>query len=197
MMGQPYLVFGCSGSGKTTVGATLASRGYKVVDTDKVLARYEDSTSGHIYELSEAKHLKKQYGELFYKRFRLIWPLDLFNGLVEANDGAVVFCGSGSSVADYIPRSRVAFALIASGEVLTERLTTRDPARFYPGAYLLERAVNASKRYKKMFPQSKFPNLVYVDAEAKVDHIANEIEKYILRDMTVENNHSGDEVHDT
>ena len=110
------LVTGMSGTGKSTVIAALAARGYKAADAD------DDAYSEWVAVSADAS----PYGPPVAGDKDWVWREDRIEELLATEDAAVLFLGgSAENMRAFLPRFDHIVLLSAPPEVLVERLRTR------------------------------------------------------------------------
>lgn len=171
------LIFGPSGTGKTTVGKELARRGYNVINTDNLLSVYVNNSTGAELEVGCEGAQRELLGERFHREYSMRWSWAKFHDVVrQAPQGITIFCGTGTSVSEFLDVFHVAMALRVSDEVMIERLQGRAPKRYSDGSILLKRAIYSNRTFDKRFKGRAFRQ---VDAESHYTEVADRIEKIL------------------
>jgi dephospho-CoA kinase len=110
------LVTGMSGTGKSSVIAELAARGYKAVDADS--AEYSEwvEVSGDTSALGSPKWGTKDW----------VWREDRVQDLLSTENADLLFVsGCAANIGKFLPQFDHVVLLSAPAEVIVERLTTR------------------------------------------------------------------------
>jgi shikimate kinase len=110
------LLTGMSGTGKSTLTAALASRGYKALDLDC-------DTFSEWVELNGASHIP---GSPVESDRDWMWRADRVHELLSIEDADVLFLsGCASNMGQFLPRFNHVVLLSAPADVIVERLQSR------------------------------------------------------------------------
>jgi adenylate kinase family enzyme len=168
-----YLISGISGSGKTTVGLELKSRGYPVVETDSddQLCAFYNRATGQKASIMLA-HSADWYKEHVWNwdEVRLKELLDRFGGQ------PAFFCGGANNDRKFYSWFAKCFGLVADSDSLRKRLRERDPKRFAEGLPELERLVEMNKGTRGYYEKW---GMVVINASQKPAKVVDEILSHI------------------
>ncbi|WP_119389764.1 AAA family ATPase [Taklimakanibacter lacteus] len=174
-----YLISGVSGSGKTTIGHELRSRGSRIVETDsdralsgwRVRATGERAIEKPVYPLS-AEWLREHEWSWDKNRMRAI--------LDEKDTGPLFICGGASNERDFFSWFTRMFVLIIKNEVLAKRLQVREPRRWITNSAELNRLFEYNDYFTSFSQKS---GMIPIDSDRPPAMIADEILEMVRRDQ--------------
>jgi dephospho-CoA kinase len=118
---QRILLTGMSGTGKSTVIAALAARGYKAVDAD----------GNDFSEWVEVSGDDDPFGSLVEAGRDWVWREDRMQALLSTEDAEVLFVsGCAENMGKFLPQFDHVILLSAPADVIVERLRTRTSNRY-------------------------------------------------------------------
>ena len=123
-----YLISGLSGSGKSTIGRELSTRGYSVVhtDEDKTLSAFYNRKTGRKVSTYDVIHGKSDW----FAEHDWNWDSERLKAIMGEHEGPVFFCGGANNDYLFYPLFAKCFVLLVDDETLTRRLRARDPEKF-------------------------------------------------------------------
>ncbi len=166
-----YLIFGLSGTGKSTIAQRLCELGYIAIDTDndKQLADWVDLATGQRvkdfpgFPLSEA----------WLRTHRWRWDAERFNELHRpSSHRAIFFCGGAENIEDFFSKFHLRFALYADNDTIEHRLTTRHSRRFNNTNPELKHLLGWNSAFVSTWRDR---GVILINTNESLDHIVNQI----------------------
>ncbi|MBI2798590.1 AAA family ATPase [Candidatus Saccharibacteria bacterium] len=158
-----YLIEGISGSGKSTVGEELKTKGYTVIDADKVFGYYGDPKTG------EPTSEKSQLNWLWEKN-------KVEQRLGSQTDNILFVCGGAMNQAQFEHYFSKIFMLKVDDETLKHRIMNRTSHDFGKDPEDLKRQLAWNKGVEEYAKQK---GAILVDASKPVADVA----RYILKEV--------------
>lgn len=127
-----FLVIGCAGTGKSTVGGILRKKGYAVIDTD-----FEPGLSGYTEKITGVKLRNPIYpiNEEFIRKYTWVWDENVFENILRKTENRnLIFVGGSDNQEIFINKVDKAFCLYVDNKILLERLKKREPERWFEGS---------------------------------------------------------------
>jgi hypothetical protein len=170
------LIAGGSGSGKSTVGYVLKSRGFPVVDADmdRELSGYVNRKSGlRVNDVPPQPYPKEWMEEHSWQ-----WSMERMQQLAEHHREHCTFlCGGAGDIGKFYSFFKLRFLIWVDGETTAKRLQSREPERWKDDSFELASVLNENKHLRRWAIKEGFtiiigslaPELIAEDILAYVD----------------------------
>lgn len=133
------LITGASGSGKSYICRKMKQMGKNVIDADKLIARHFRLDTKDFVSKEEAKEITKRDPGI------ITWKWDqnaLKAALINFPERPVYIFGSEEDTRRFFTMfDRVYILFVPDDDALRQRLSSRNPNKYYDGSHLLDRIV--------------------------------------------------------
>jgi hypothetical protein len=173
---EAFLIYGLSGTGKSSVGKALAAREYRVIETDNEqgMSTWINKKSGLKIPLEEARppHTVDWLNDHSWD-----WDETYIHRLLDdATEQYVFFCGGANNARNFYPLFTKMFALVVDDATMKQRLQTREPERWADGTPELERMLAWNNGYVM---DNIVDKPLFIDARNPVEEVADDILKHV------------------
>ncbi len=171
-----YLIFGPSGTGKSTVQKELANRGFRAIETDNEpgLSCWVDLETGTKLVHSE---IIKPFTAEWLQSHVWQWDEKLMQRLLDGvGDEPVFFCGGAKNMKKFMPQFALKFALVIDNDTMKHRLQLREPVRWQDDSPEIVRAL---RRNKEFVAENKQAGIVFIDSNRPIEAVTADILEHI------------------
>lgn len=169
-----YYIAGSNGTGKSTVGKVLQSRGFRVIETD-----FEQGLSGWFdidtnVRIEASKMPIQPYSPQWVKSHGWMWNTDCMQRLLASvGDEPVFFCGGATNADVFYKSFSKRFGLyVQDVNILKTRLKAREPERWTDDSSELTKSLMRAANSQEYFLAN---DIIPIDSSRSPDSVADSI----------------------
>jgi adenylate kinase family enzyme len=166
-------IMGPQGSGKTTLGSELASRGYVVIDTDTFsgLGKWRSEITHEV----PGKLPVSQFTEQWISEHEWVWDRDVVLDLYEKSTNNIIFLAGGAfNESDFLDLISYRFGIWVDIGTMISRLIKRDPVRWAIEAQEMKNAIWWNSVFCEFAQKQR---ITLIDGNKNVAILADEAER--------------------
>jgi adenylate kinase family enzyme len=171
---KKYLIYGLSGSGKSTIQKELTKRGYHAIETD-----FEPGLSSWINKRTgkRAPEITPPFTAAWLEKYEWNWDKGKVEELFQdKSHDTIFFCGGANNLEQFLHYFDKIFALAIGTDTMKRRLQTREPERWQEGSPELTRML----KWNKIFiPYNTRPGITLIHTDRPVEVVVDEILEHI------------------
>lgn len=167
---KKYLIYGLSGSGKSTVEKVLKQRGYHTVETDfePNLSKWINKKTGNPVPEPEPPYEARWLKEHVWN-----WDKKQLLKLLSGDEHEAIFlCGGANNLDEFYNHFDQIFALTVDSQTMKQRLQSREPERWADNSPELNRMLQWNRDFKK---DRGHPGVIFIDATQPIEKVVGDI----------------------